>query len=443
MSKIPKPECYNPAVIPAAIERITQPLKPALITGIDVGTTKTVTIIAQVSPDVGLELLGIGQYPSTGLRKGLVVDLDRTIAAIEESLAAAERMAGERVHSAVIGVTGAHLRSHPAQGSVAVSNPDRGVSSDDIHRLMQLVKAQDFGQGRRHLATLVREYVLDGEGGLRNPRGRSALKLEMHGLLVSGDVNSLDQLHRAATAARLTVQDMFLQPVASGEAVLTLDEMEQGTVLVDIGGGTSDVAVYLDGAVIYTYVIPVGGDHFDSDAAYAFELDPAHAEWVKVHHGSVRASAFASAIVARLPFPSAKQGVVPEKLLAEVLRPRAEELADLIRAELVATNLLYHLKGGCVLTGGGSQLDGLAELVQTKLELPTRIGRPYGIAGRKEDLQSPSLATVVGLVKLAARDAEAAHPSRHNGAAHGGFLQSLLGLLEDSGRRFVSWVKGE
>jgi len=234
----------------------------------------------------------------------------------------------------------------------------------------------------------------------------------------------------------------MLQPVASAQAVLTTDEMDRGTVLVDIGGGTTDVVVYLDGAAAYVYVIPVGGDHFDSDLAYAFDLQPQQAEWLKINHGSVRAGAFQSEKVAHLPWADARTPVVAEKLIAEVVRPRAEELMDLVRAELVATNLLPHLKGGCVLTGGGSLLDGLGEFAGLRTGLTTRIGRPHGFANRREDLQAPNYATAVGLVKLAHRDLLAQAPAAVAEPEGEGFLQGLLGLIRGGARRFVSWVNG-
>lgn len=417
-------------------------MKPTLITGIDVGTTKTVTLIAHATEDVGLEVLGFGQYPSTGLRKGLVVDLDRTILAIEESRAQAERMAGERINKAYVGVTGAHLRTHPVSASVAVLNPEQGVANEDIARVLEQAKARDLGQNRKLISALVREYTIDGQEGIRNPRGVSGLKLGMQGLLVSGETTSLENLHRCATAAGLHVQEMFLEPVASAQAVLTTDEMDRGTVLVDIGGGTTDVAVYLDGAAAYVFVIPVGGDHFDSDLAYAFDMPAQQAEWLKVNHGSVRTGAFGSEKVAHLPWADAKMPVVAEKLIAEVVRPRAEELMDLIARELVATNLIAHMQGGLVLTGGGSLLDGLGELSHQRTGLTTRIGRPYGFANRREDLQAPNYATAVGLVKLAHRELMAQQPVAEARSEGNGFLDGLLGLVRGGARRFVSWVNG-
>lgn len=379
----------------------------SLLAGIDVGTTKTLTLLAQLTPDAGVEVLGMGSAPSTGLRKGLVLDPARTVRAIRDSVAQAERESGERIGRVCVGVTGSHLLSHPASAEVTVTNPDRGVSPADIARVMELVKARDFGSGRQLVAALVQEYICDGAGGIRTPLGRPALKLGVKALLISGETTHLETLHQCLTEAGLEVEEFYLQPVASGEAVLSADDMDRGTVLIDIGGGTTDIAVYHHGAVVYTFVVPVGGDHFDSDLAYAFELQPEQAEWLKISHGSVLPVAFASTQVARLPFPQTELPFLPEKLIAEVVYPRAAELCDLILQGLQQSGCSSQLRGGCVLTGGGSQLTGLPTMTHDLLGIPARIGHPSGVVGRRsEDLRSPSLATGIGLLHLAARQRE-------------------------------------
>lgn len=370
-----------------------------LLTAIDVGTTKTIALIAQVSPDAGLELLGTGIHPSTGLRKGLVIDPERTARAVREAVTDAEKVAGERVQRAIVGVTGSHLRTHPAKAEVTVANPDKGVSATDLKRLDDLVTARDFGGDRRLVTALTQGYQLDGETGIQDPLGRPGHRLKVETLLISGDVRSLDVLAGAVQQAGIVADELYLQAVASAEAVLSHDERQQGTVLVDIGGGTSDVVVYYNGVPVYTFVIPVGGDHFDSDLAYAFDLTTEQAEWVKVEHASIQPAAFTSEAVIRLPWAPTRTGVLAAKLVPEVAWPRAKELSELLRQELERSQLLPHLRG-CVLTGGGSQLHGLIAMVGAELHLPTRLGEPTGIIGRLADMGSPSLATGIGLLRL-------------------------------------------
>lgn len=412
-----------------------------LLVAIDVGTTKTITLIAQVSPDAGLELLGLGSHPSTGLRKGLVVDQGRTIQSIRESVALAERAAGEPVRRALVGITGSHLRTHPESAEVTVANPDKGVAANDLRRLEELVRAREFGADRRLVASLVQAYRLDGEPGIQHPLGRSGHRLKVDALLISGDTLALDTLVHSVQEAGVEVAELYLQPVASGEAVLDPVERDKGCVLIDIGGGTSDLAIYYNGVPVYSGVISVGGDHFDSDLAYAFDLNTEQAEWVKVQHATVAKSALDSEDVIRLPWSPTRTGVIASKLVPEVILPRAQELIELIRRDLARTHLLPHLRGGVVLTGGGSQLTGLTTLVSEALEMPTRIGHPTGLIGRNNELRNPSLATGVGLLRLGEKALAAQAEQQVTTPAHNPLANGLLGFLRSKLQALVDFVR--
>jgi len=258
-----------------------------IFASIDIGTTKIGTVVANVPSFGQCEIIGVGKYPSVGLRKGLIVDLESTISSIRESKHIAERMSGITIEKASVGVTGHHIQSIQSSAVVAVSDPHRGISADDKKRVIEVARKIDIPAGQRLIDVLVREYIVDSQTGIKDPLGMSGLRLEVNALLITGAVMYIENVFRAVEAADVEIEDLYLDPVASGEAVLTSDEKESGVALVDIGGGTTDLAVYQDGCIAHTSILPVGGDHFDSDISYGLSIPVKEAERIKCLIGGI------------------------------------------------------------------------------------------------------------------------------------------------------------
>jgi cell division protein FtsA len=375
-----------------------------IIASIDIGTTKISTIIANVPYAGEYEIIGVGKYPSIGLRKGLIVDLESTISSIRESKNIAERMAGVTIESACVGATGEHIRSIPTSAVVAVSDPHRGITAEDKRRVLEVAKKIEIPAGQRLIDVLVREYIVDGQTGIKEPLGMSGLRLEVNALLITGAVMYIENIYRAVEAADVVVEDLFLDPVASGEAVLTNDEKNSGVALIDIGGGTTDLVVYQEGCIAHTKIIPVGGDHFDSDISYGLSIPVKEAERIKRMIEGVDGRALDSQEIIEVPKMGAKENQrVPVKIIAEIIRPRLEELLLIVKKEIVSAGLMNKIPAGLVITGGGSQFRGIVEAATSIMSLPVRNGRPHNVVGLREDVQSPIFSTGVGLIKLEAK----------------------------------------
>ena len=373
-----------------------------IIASIDIGTTKIVTIVANVPLHGNIEIIGVGKFPSHGLRKGLIVDLETTIHSIRESKNIAERMAGVMINKAYVGITGQHVQSIPSSAVVAVSDPHKGITAEDKKRVIEVAKKVDIPAGRRLIDVLVREYIVDGHTGIKDPLGMSGLRLEVNALLVTGALNYFENIYRAVEAAEVEVAYLFLEPVASGEAVLTNDEKDSGVVLLDIGGGTTDIAIYQDSCIAHTSVIPVGGDHFDSDISYGLGIPVKEAERIKIMMGGVdRERLNSQDIIEVTKSGNGEKQNIPVKIIAEIILPRMEELLQLVQKEITRTGFQGKIPAGLVMTGGGSQLKGVVDLSSSMFSMPVRVGRPHNIAGLREDVQSPIFSTGVGLLKLA------------------------------------------
>jgi len=373
-----------------------------IIASIDVGTTKIVTIVANVPQSGFVEIIGVGRYPSHGMRKGVIIDLETTIQSIRESKNIAERMAGITIDKAFVGVTGQHVQSIPSSAVVAVSDPHKGISTEDKKRVIEVAKKIDIPANRYLIDVLVREFIVDSQTGIKEPLGMSGLRLEVNALLVTGAVNLIENIYRAVEAADAHVSYLFLEPVASGEAVLTNDEKESGVVLLDIGGGTTDIAVYQEGCVAHTNIIPVGGDHFDSDISYGLNIPIKEAERIKCTIGGVgREHLTSQNIIEVTKGGNGERQAIPVKIISEIILPRMEELLQLVHKEISRAGFTGKVPAGLVMTGGGSMLKGVVDLATNMLSMPVRIGRPYNITGLREDVQNPIFATGVGLIKLA------------------------------------------
>lgn len=395
-----------------------------LITGLDVGTTKVCAVIAEIGTDNQPKIVGVGTSPCVGLKKGIVVDMEATTDAIRKALDAAERMAGKEVHSVVAGVTGEHIACLNNRSVIAITHPGREISENDMERLLDSAKVIVLPPDREVIHAIPRGYSVDGQSGVHSPVGMHGNRLEVEAHIVTGLSSFIQNVVKCVHQAGWVVDATVLEPIATGESVLLSAEKDLGVCVVDIGGGTSDVAIYVDGEIYYSGAIPVGGNHVTRDIAIGLRTSIEDAERIKREFGcaSIRGSENLGTFEVR-NIGGEKPRELPVKVLAEIVEPRAAEMCYLIADQIEKAGCQDRLPAGLVLTGGGSQLKGLEDLASEVLGMAARIGTPKGVTGMMEEVQSPSCATAVGLVLFGNRT--------HEGHASNGHVEGLLpGLLK-------------
>ncbi|MDC1173861.1 cell division protein FtsA [Bacteriovoracaceae bacterium] len=368
-----------------------------LIVGLDVGTTKVCTIVGVQHSPTDIEIIGIGTHPSHGLKKGSVVNIDKTVRSIQNSIEEAKLMAGVNISSATIGVAGSHIYSFNSSGVVAVR--DKEISQEDVDRVLEAAKAVVIPSDREIIHVIPQEFRVDNTQGIKNPIGMCGVRLEVHVHIVTGSISLIQNLAKCVEQTGIKAEHITLQPIASSEAVLSIEEKEMGIILVDIGGGTTDIAIWKEGSLIHSQIIPVGGNHFTNDLAVALKIPHAEAERIKINHGSVlseKLNQSAHITVQGLSGTQARE--VQLSVVAEVLGARAEELFDIIKEIIADKNLSEEITGGIVLTGGGALIKGLSEMGEYILNRPTKIGYPVPFGGMTNIMQNPKFSTVLGLL---------------------------------------------
>ncbi|MBI3781648.1 MAG: cell division protein FtsA [candidate division NC10 bacterium] len=373
-----------------------------IVTGLDIGTTKICVIIAELT-EGGIEIIGCGTSPSRGLKKGVVVNIDVTVESIKKAVEAAEAMAGISLNSAFVVIAGSHIKGINSRGVIAVSGKNQEVIQADVDRVIEAAKAITLPADRRVIHVIPQEFIIDGQGGVKEPLGMSGHRLEAEIHIVTGAVASAENIIKCATRAGLEVQDIVLQPLASSEATLTADEKELGVVLVDIGGGTSDIAVFVDGSIRHTAVLALGGDHLTHDIAIGLRTPPQSAEAIKCQYGCALTSLVGSEEVVEVPSVGGrKPRLLSRHMLCEIMQPRMEEIFSHVALEVRRAGFMHQVAAGIVVTGGSSVMEGVPELAEQLFDLPVRLGVPTGIGGLKEVVSSPMYATGVGLVQYGA-----------------------------------------
>ncbi len=402
-----------------------------VVAGLDVGTTKSCCIIAERSPVGGLDIVGVGLAPCRGLRKGVVVNIDSTVESIKHAVGEAEEMAGLEIASVLVGIAGGHIRGMNSRGVIAVSGKHREVSPHDIERALDAARAINLPQDREVIHVLPQTYVVDDQDGIKEPLGMSGVRLEVEVHLVTGATTSVKNVIRSVNRAGLQVQDVVLEPLASAEAVLSPEEKELGILLIDMGGGTTDVLVCRDGAVWYTGVLPLGGDHISNDIAVGLRTPTADAEDLKRRHGCALTALVREDETVDVPSVGGRKArQLSRHILSEIIQPRVEEIFTLVARDLARAGLEDAAAAGCVLTGGTSIMTGVPELAEQVFDVPVRRGVQAGLSGLADVVQSPIYATGVGLALYGARGYGAAPPAE---VADG----SLVGRLS---RRMKEWV---
>lgn len=368
-----------------------------LLMGLDVGTSKVVCVIGEVMPGGQIEVVGIGQQPSRGLKRGVVINIDATVQSIRRAVEEAEMMANARVQSVFVGLSGAHIKSHNSVGVVPVSS--REVSHRDVEKVIEAGRAIAIPADQKVIHVLPQEFVVDNQEGILKPEGMFGVRLEAKVHIVTGSMSAAQNLQKCVESCGLHVDKLCLQHIASSSAVLLPDEKDLGICMVDIGGGTSDIAVFKGGSVRHTAVLPIAGEQVTNDISVAFRTPTQAAEEIKIKYGCALPQLVQSDD--ELEVPSVGEGA-PRRLsrltLSEVIRPRYEELFRFVRKELHRSDWYDAIAGGVVLTGAASMMPGVPELAEEVFELPTRLGPPHEVGGVGHVARSPAFATAVGLL---------------------------------------------
>ncbi len=372
-----------------------------MIVSLDIGTSKVVCLVAEIALDGTIEIIGVGAHPSRGMKRGVVVNIETTVNSIQRAVEEAERMAGCNIHSVTVGIAGSHIGSLNSYGIVAVR--EREVTEYDLERVIDAARAVKLSADHKILHILPQEYVIDTQEGIKEPLGMSGVRLEARVHMVTGSVNAVQNVEKCIRRCGLEVDNVVLEQLASSYAVLTDDEKELGVCMVDIGGGTTDIAVFTNGAIRHTAVIPIAGDQVTNDIAMALRTPTQHAEEIKIKYASALGQLASADEMIKVPSVGERP---PRKLsraaLAEVVEPRYDELFTLVQAELRRSGFEDLVAAGIVLTGGTSCMEGAIELAEEIFHMPVRLARPKGVRGMEDILSSPVYATSIGLLHHAA-----------------------------------------
>jgi cell division protein FtsA len=406
-----------------------------LIVGLDIGTSKVVAIVASPNPDAGpkdnsLEIIGIGSHPARGMKKGVVVNIESTVQSIQRAVEEAELMAGCQIHSVFAGIAGSHIRSLNSHGTVAIR--DKEVIQGDIDRVLDAAKAVHFPGDQQLLHVMPQEYIIDNQEGIREPIGMSGVRLEAKVHLITGAVSAAQNISKCIERCGLSVDGIILEQMASSYSVLEHDEKELGVCLVDIGGGTTDIAVFIDGAIRHTAVIPIAGDQVTNDIAVALRTPTQYADEIKIKYAcALRQLAREDETIEVPSVGDRPPRQLARQTLAEVVEPRYEELLMLVQAELRKSGFEELLAAGVVLTGGSSKMEGVIELAEEVFHLPVRLGLPQHVGGLADVVRNPIHATGVGLLLFGNEETT-------NGQSELKMGEGFKGMLG----RMKSWFQG-
>jgi len=404
-----------------------------LVIGLDIGTSKVLAIVGEVQPGGEVQIIGAGMHPSRGLKKGVVVNIDSTVQSIQRAVEEAELMAGCQIHSVNAGIAGSHIQSFNSHGIVAIK--DKEVGESDVERVIEAARALAIPADQQILHILPQEYIIDKQDGVREPIGMCGVRLEAKVHIVTGAVSAAQNIIKCVRRCGLEVDDIILEQLASSIAVLTEDEKELGACLVDIGGGTTDISVFTEGAIRHTAVIPIAGDQVTNDIAVALRTPTQNAEEIKKKYGCALTQLARAEETIEVPSVGDR---APRRLarqtLAEVVEPRIEELYGLVQAELRRSGFEDMLGSGIVLTGGSAKMEGMVDLGEEVFHMPVRLGIPQYVGGLSGVVHNPIFSTGVGLVLYGARNRMGRGPLKESRGGRGG-VQSTLA-------RMRSWFQG-
>ena len=405
--------------------------KNRYLVGLDVGTSKIATIVGEVTEEGSLDIVGVGTAESQGIRQGVVVNLEVAVRAVDRSIKEAEQTAGIEIDRVILGLSGAHIKGFNSRGVVSVAGKSREIFTEDVGRAIKAAQEIAVPSGREILHVIVQDFVVDEQDGITNPVGMIGSRLEVNVHIVTGSTSSKHNIEVCVGRAGVKVQTSVLEQLAASEAVLTTDEKELGVALVDIGGGTTDFTVYERGSIWHTGVIAIGGDHFTTDLAVSLRTPIPDAEKLKQRAGCALAALVDEEDMVEVPSVGGRAPrTMPKKILAEVLQPHAEEVFHYLWDEIRRSGYERSLNAGVVLTGGGSKLEGMAEIAEQIFDLPIRRGFPDGVGGLADHVQDPSFATAVGLAMYVNSHAAPA-PSSMGLGIFGGWKDGFVRILRE------------
>lgn len=383
------------------------------VVGLDIGTTKICALVGRRDPEGRIEILAKGQSPSKGLRKGMVVDIEHTVGSITKAVEEAEVQAGVEITGIYAGIAGGHIEGLNRSGAVAIAHPDKEITRKDVERAINAAQVVAIPPDREVIHVLPQDFTIDDQDGIKEPVGMSGVRLEARIHIVTGAVAAAQNIVRSVNRAGFRVEDIILQPLASAEAVLTPEEKELGVVLVDIGGGTSDITLFLEGNIWHTAVLSVGGDQVTNDIAIGLSAPISGAERIKKRYGSCLSSLVGEEEMIPVPGIGGREDrLLKRRVLSEIIQPRMEEVFSLVAEEIRKTGYEDLVNAGVVITGGASLMEGVVELAEEVLDVPVRLGLPLGISGLTPEINSPIYATGVGLVMQGLRYRALGRPSR-------------------------------
>jgi len=401
-----------------------------LLAALDIGTNKVTALIGEIIEGNQVEVIGVGSYPSRGLKQGMVVNIDATVQSIQNAIAEAEAMAGCKVHSVYTGIAGSHIRSLNSQGIVPIR--DNEVTQSDIDRVIDAAKAVAIPADQKILHILPQEFIIDSQKGIKEPLGMAGVRLEVKVHIVCGSVSATQNIIKCIERCNLRPANIILQPLASSLAVLSEDEKELGVCLVDIGGGTTDIAVFTNGAIRHSAVIPIAGDQVTNDIAITFRTPTKHAETIKINHACADQTLVLGDEMISVPGANKQQTrEITTRALSEVVEARYEELLSLVKRELKNHGFADSIASGVVLTGGASKMNGIVTLAERMFKMPVRLGAPFSVTGNIQVPDNPIYSTGVGLLLSASQSIQEGQPEI-------AFGDGVKGLWE----RMRSWFHG-
>jgi cell division protein FtsA len=401
-------------------------MKRTKVTAIDVGTTKVCTVMGDIDEKNNARILGVGIAPSQGLTKGMVVNLNEARESIRDSVRRAERTAGYKVESAYVGVTGRHISSVNNRGAVAISRNDKLVRPEDLKRVLEVARSVEVPSDQKVLHVIPRAYSVDGQEGVKNPVGMHGFRLDVETHIITAAVTSIQNLTKCIRSIGIEIEDLILEPLASAEAVLAPEERMDGVLLADIGGSTTDVAVFKDNSICHTSILPVGGYQITRDISIGLGMTYEAAEDIKKKYGNVT-PLVANAEAAEDRTINVGQQTISSNDLSEIIRARVDELIRLIVMELPQKDYAHFIPSGLVLTGGGANLGGIVDMAREITRFPVRLGTPMNLPGVSDALYDPAYATSVGLILWRTRNNNAQSPHAKGGIR--GMVSPLLRLF--------------
>ncbi|MCG3173027.1 MAG: Cell division protein FtsA [Myxococcota bacterium] len=406
------------------------PRNEEIIVGLDIGTTKVASVVGEITPEGGIDIIGVGQQPSRGMRRGVVINIESTVASVMRAVEDAELMAGCQIGSVYVNISGSHIQGQNSNGVVGLK--EREVKDADIQRVIDAAKAVHIPPDREVIHILPQDFVIDDQGGIKTPLGMSGVRLQSNVHIVTAAQNRAQDTIRCCNAARLKVASMVLSPLASSYAVLSDEERELGVAVVDLGGGATDMAIFKDGALVHSAVLPLGGNQLTNDIAVGLRTPAADAERIKRKHGCAYSGMVSKDETIEVPSVGGRQPrVLARQILCEIIEPRVEEIFQLVCNEIERSGNRDTLASGVVITGGSVLMDGMPEMAEEMIGMPVRRGSPVGVGGLVDVVRtSPHYSTAVGLVIYGSQ-----HASEHgSNSGDNGFLVSI-------GRRIRSLFK--